>query len=632
MIRQPEAFFGRGSEIGRILSRLGADPPQSVSLVGERRIGKSSLLFHLCSREVQERTLGDSSGLTAVLIDCQQLRSVSAQGFFSLLIERVSRACGESGETAEPSYAAFRSLLELVESRGLKLCLMMDEFDAVTSNRAFGPDFYAFLRSMANNYPLAYLTASKTELQRLCYSQEISDSPFFNIFSNLYLKPFPEVEALRLIEEPSKSQGLPLAPYCREIIDMAGHFPFFLQMACSAYFEELSEAGNGPVDRESARARFLEEATPHFENFWEHLPSDSKSVLRQIMRQQQPAPEDLYICQRLERSGYLRREGAGYAIFSQAFSEHVRILETLGEATSPLETAAPVRERLLGGETLQQYRILERAAEGGMGVIYRALDTSLGRPVALKFIQPAALNQEMTRKRFLHEARAAAALNHSAITSVYELLEHGSQIVLVMEWIDGRSLRQEVLDQGPIEWQRLTRWMILSCEGLEAAHRQGIVHRDIKSSNLMLTPQDELKITDFGLAKQWQRPDGKQLETELTQEGLLLGTLDYISPEQAKGEPVDGRSDLFSLGVVFFEGLTGKLPFHRQSPGGTLRAIFSEPVPYLGLYGVENADRLDRVIRRMVEKSPRDRYQTAGELKRDLKSLLRKRGLFDWLR
>lgn len=629
MIRQSEDFFGRKAEISRILSRLGADPPQSVSVVGERRIGKSSLLFHLTDSKVLAESLSPSGILPIVVfLDCQQLQGVSVDEFFQLVVRRIQRSHPRLGREEGESYAGFRDLLEEISESGLRLALLLDEFDAVTSNPTFGPDFYAFLRSMANNYPVAYVTTSKTELQRLCFSEEISDSPFFNIFSNLYLRPFRTSEAQELIERPSRRQGRPLREHGQRIIGMAGLFPLYLQIACSACWESLAEDQH--LDWPQVEMRFLEEAAPHFDYFWEQCGEDAQRVLAALLQGRQPQPEDRYLCQGLQRQGYLLADDdASYRLFSPFFEAHLK--QKASSATRETRRKQEPHQQttlLRPGSRVNQYRILSKAGEGGMGVIYCAEDSALDRRVALKFILPQANSQESSRRRFLQEARAAAALSHPRITSVYELFEYEDQIVLVMEWIEGRSLKEWVKEQGPVDWKRMTGWMIEVCEGLEEAHARGIVHRDIKSSNIMIGQEERAKITDFGLAKH-RRPSADS--TDLTQQGALLGTIDYISPEQAHGDEVDGRSDLFSLGVVYFEGLTGCLPFHRRSPGATLRAIFEEAPPYLGLYQVAQAERIDRVLRRMLEKEPERRYPSAAEVKKDLRKLLRKRGILDWL-
>ncbi|MDA2934782.1 serine/threonine protein kinase, partial [Acidobacteria bacterium AH-259-D05] len=412
-----------------------------------------------------------------------------------------------------------------------------------------------------------------------------------------------------------------------DIISLAGLFPFYLQIACSVYFDWLDENPFKSVNREEIEARFLEEAGSHFEYFWENCPSEYKQVLEGVMKGVQPGPEEVHICQKLLRDGYLIEKGKELQIFSQVFADYIRTIEHLSDETrrSLSSKASQSSPQLSPGLRVNQYEVLCKVDEGGMGIVYQAQDTVLGRKVALKIIKPELLKMEIPRKRFLQEARSAAALNHPAISSIYELFEYGNQVVLVMEWLDGKTLQQLVVEKGALEWRQLIQWLIEACGGLEVAHQSTIVHRDIKSSNLMITSDNHLKILDFGLAKHWEAA------TQLTMEGKLLGTPGYMSPEQARGDPVDHRSDLFSLGVVFFEGLTGKLPFQRESVTATLYAIVNEPVPYLGLYQIEDADKLEPVMQRLLEKSPDDRYQTAAELKKDLKQLLKKRrGFLSW--
>jgi serine/threonine-protein kinase len=265
-----------------------------------------------------------------------------------------------------------------------------------------------------------------------------------------------------------------------------------------------------------------------------------------------------------------------------------------------------------------------------MGVVYKAEDESLQRNVALKLCHPSYSSTEIIRKRLKREAVAAASLDHPSITAIHEMFEHSGQLTLVLEWIDGTTLKDLLRDQGRLNWRKLVPWLVEACEGLQSAHEKGIVHRDIKSSNLMITDDGHAKITDFGLAKCIEA-ESMPL-TELTGEGDILGTISYMSPEQAKGEALDHRADLFSLGVVMFEGLTGKLPFQRDNAAAILHAVTYEPAPYLGLYQVANADRLEVVLNRLLEKSPDDRYQAAADVGRALNELLRKKRRFlSWI-
>ncbi|MFQ5737419.1 MAG: protein kinase [Acidobacteriota bacterium] len=634
MIRNPLDFFGRRRELQRIFSRIGAERPQSVSIVGERRIGKSSLLYHLSCPEIRQRYLGEKTSLRMVFLDFQQLRDMGIAGFFQHLFEKITLVDPEVKIAVPPGYRAFQRILEDFQKEEKGLVLLLDEFDAVTSNPVFTTEFYSFLRSAANHYPAAYVTTSQTELQRLCHSSEVSDSPFFNIFTNLHLRCFEREEALEMIARRSSEQGVPLIRFADEILELAGQFPLFLQIACCLYFDKCAESCEARPDPDEIREQFLEEAGPHFEYFWEHVSLETRVLLRRVLGGERPRPDELHLCRKLKREGYLIDRPDGLAIFSSAFGHHIATLESSAtRRTLHTPLLSEPEDPLSSGTQVNQYRLLSRAGEGGMGVIYRAEDCALTRNVALKFIQPGCLRDETARKRFRSEARLAASLNHPAITSVYEYFEVDGQVVLVMEWIDGETLRQRIRDQGPVEWPVLTAWLMEVCDGLEAAHAQGIIHRDIKSSNLMITPSNHIKIMDFGLAKRWSDETLHTATSQLTEKGGLLGTLNYMSPEQIRGEALDCRSDLFSLGVVFFEALTGRLPFGRQTPAAQMQAILHEPQPHLALYQIEQAQRLDTIVRRLLEKRPRDRYLSAARLKEDLVNLSRgRKRVLTWLR
>jgi serine/threonine-protein kinase len=623
MIQDPKHFFGRRAEVRRILARLGADRPQSISVVGERRIGKSSLLKYLTCPEVQDRHMVDRSSLAIVFLDFQQLRTISVEQFFDFLLVRIGQVSGEASAQGPHGYAAFQGLLETFRSRNRKLVLLLDEFQAITTNTAFNIEFYSFLRSMANNYAVAYVTSSSVDLQRLCCSSDISDSPFFNIFSNLYLRTFERDEALELITRPSEENGAPLRAYADEIIRLAGLFPFYLQIACSIYYDSLRGDPAQELNREEIKNQFLEEAGPHFEYFWEHAAPECQSLLENLAHDRQPEPAEAHVCQSLLRKGYLAQEGERWKLFSAAFGEHIRVAESAAAQKVRMFTpSASTSNYPIGpGVRVLQYQIQRKAGEGGMGVVFQAEDTALGRKVALKFVKPAMVQDDMSRRRFLQEARSAAGLNHPAIASVYELFEYGPHLGLALEWIEGTTLKQRMLRDGRIPLGQAVVWMCEALDGLGEAHAHGIVHRDINCANLMLTAQDHVKIMDFGLAHSRGAALDKTL-TAITAAGALMGTIDYMSPEQARGIPVDSRSDLFSLGVVFFEALTGELPFRGESAIDTLQLIAHKPAPSVRSYGIERAEAVDRLLQKLLSKSTDQRHGSAAQLKADFEKLL----------
>jgi TolB-like protein/Tfp pilus assembly protein PilF len=268
------------------------------------------------------------------------------------------------------------------------------------------------------------------------------------------------------------------------------------------------------------------------------------------------------------------------------------------------------------GKTVSHYRIIEKLGGGGMGVVYRAEDVKLGREVALKFLPPELTRDTEARARFLREARAAAALNHPNICTIHEIDKAEGHTFIAMELIDGGDLRARIA-LGPLAIDEAVEAGAQIADGLAEAHRRGIVHRDIKPANIMLTPEGRAKIMDFGLA----RLAGT---TDLTRTGTTLGTVAYMSPEQARGEPVDARTDVWSLGVVLYEMITGRRPFEGERDHVVIRSILNdEPEGVASRVAGAPAD-LVRVVSKALAKYPAARYQNAGDLATDLRTIQRK--------
>jgi serine/threonine-protein kinase len=267
------------------------------------------------------------------------------------------------------------------------------------------------------------------------------------------------------------------------------------------------------------------------------------------------------------------------------------------------------------GKVISHYTILEKLGEGGMGIVYKAEDTVLHRAVALKFLPPELARDSEARERFLHEARAAAALSHPNICTIHEIDDKSGDPFIAMEYISGPSLK-EVLAAGPLEVDRAVKIAIQAADGLAAAHKHGIVHRDVKPSNIMIGEDGRVSIADFGLAKSGALP-------QLTREGTTLGTASYMSPEQAQGHPADHRSDIWSLGVVLYEMLSGRRPFTGEYEHAVMYSILhTDPEP-LGSIRAGVPALLEAIVMRCIAKDPSKRYQSASDLISDLSRLQR---------
>ena len=278
------------------------------------------------------------------------------------------------------------------------------------------------------------------------------------------------------------------------------------------------------------------------------------------------------------------------------------------------------------GAKLGNYRILEKIGAGGQGTVYRATDSKLGRTVVIKVLPPELTLKEANLKRFEREARLASALDHPNICTIFDLGDAGNVHYIAMQYIDGKNVR-ELVDGRPLELTSAISITIQVADALAAAHARGIIHRDIKAGNIMVTKSGQAKILDFGLAKLLD-PTEAAIEgihhTELTEVGIPYGTATYAAPEQARGDRVDHRADIFSTGVLLYEMLTGIWPFQGKSSVDVRHAVIhNQPIPIAQARPGNTPPRLQQILDRAMAKEPRERYQKVVELRDDLRQVLR---------
>lgn len=280
-------------------------------------------------------------------------------------------------------------------------------------------------------------------------------------------------------------------------------------------------------------------------------------------------------------------------------------------------------KKILKGQILGQYKIVKELGKGGQGAVYQAFDSKLNRTVALKTLPPELTVNEITRKRFEREAQLASALDHPNICTIHDLTEFENVHFIVMQFVDGKNIRQ-LVGGHPLELKSALKIAIQVCDALVAAHAQGIIHRDIKAHNIIVTEKGHAKILDFGLAKLTQEnPNGNE-QTELTVQGSPYGTPTYAAPEQSRGEQVDHRADIFSTGVLLYEMLTGTWAFHGKTGVDVRHAVLhDEPKPIAERRGTEIPEKLQAIVSKALMKEPKDRFQEIAEMRDALIEVLR---------
>lgn len=638
-ITDPRYFYGRSGMVRGIIDMIASG--QSCAIVGERRIGKSSLLAYLGHPEIQKIYGLVPAKTLAPVVDFLGLHSATPEELWRELLEALETTASDE-ETRntlaktlvsdEISFTSFRRTLKSLRRRGIRVALLCDEFELAVQNPKLDQGFFGALRSLAGHAGVVFVTATRLNLLELEQyksdelRQKVLGSPFFNIFAEFRLGPFEKHEAAELLACALEQTSM---RFDRNdvswLIRMAGYQPYFLQLAAYHLYDyyERQKRSSGqnltPVDDYKEPTNVLrDEAAKIFRNQWQHSDEDQRRALAAlaVMAQGGKARQrfENRVLQRLERRALALRivvvdsapEGSGlrhYQIFSELFAEWI-ISEVTLSMTEPVELME-VREepKRVTAAPSERYTILEEVGHGGTGTVFRAWDERLYRLVAIKVLDSVLRATPQHMEKLLAEARTCASLHHPNIVVIYDIDDENGQ--LVEEFMAGGSLR-DLLESVPVlvdeDVHRLAREL---ASALGKAHEAGIIHRDLKPENVLLTSQPPIHITekspilpavklgDFGTALRLSdsRSSGERRSA--------AGTLAYMAPEQIVGERVGPASDFFALGMLLYEARHGGRPVPARAEAEA-RAVAK--------------DALGEVIARCLATDPRQRYREAGEI------------------
>jgi tRNA A-37 threonylcarbamoyl transferase component Bud32 len=478
----------------------------------------------------------------------------------------------------------------------------LDEFELFAVNPNTQESFFIGLRALHDDHEhaIVIVTSSRITLQELGRHRDTClPRDYFSMFLPLNLGLFSSAEANLLIKEPSRRAGIEFADSTVGfILDVAGPHPFFLQVACDCVFDHLCVKSElAASDLDDLRQEIGGQLKGMFRYYWNTLDQEQKAALVKLEngRIDSGCRRDL---EELARHGLVVKSGRAYDYLSASFREFVRIHQS-----------TPVVQ-------LGEVRVLEEIDSGATGVVYKAYQSSLKRYVAVKVLSQDAKDESFL-ERFHQEAQALASLRHPNIVSV-----HGSgqgfgpdeeRAYIVMDYVSGGTLADRIA--ADLSLERAMEIAIQVGDALHYAHQQGIVHRDVKPTNILIDENGEPLLTDFGLVRMLAKPK------PLTEPGVGVGTAAYMAPEQVEGMEVDARSDVYALGTVLYEMVTGHLPFVAEDGVAVvLRKLQDPPIPPTH-FKPSLPDGVEEVILKSIARSPENRYQSASELSEALRSL-----------
>jgi tRNA A-37 threonylcarbamoyl transferase component Bud32/AAA+ ATPase superfamily predicted ATPase len=676
----PSHFIGREREVQIIFDQITSHALGSIAICGDRRIGKTSLLQYVYHPDILEKWGLPQDKYLFLFLDSQSISEFTPSRFWRrlltlLLREKKGNLPPEMIEgilaRKEIGHTDFEIVLDEINRRGQVLILLLDELEWVirtdNDNEPVTRDFLSALRALMNRTPkaLVLVVATCRELHELCRPIKFIGSPFDNEFTFRRLRPFTRKEIDQLLDNALERTGMEFTPEERDYIcSLAGPHPFLIQLAGSTLFEFRMQGLETAPNSELIRAEFEELARYHLSQLWENCSREEQMLLtvlalkrlgereeskwtyngaafeRIFNRHERtlvdllkrgliaPVKKTIAVCPGTFESWVLReirsadeeefakRETLMFDLLPRDEAEQVTNVMRL------ISDRADVRLGRTDWKRIGRYEIIEELGRGAMSIVYKARDPNIARVVTLKVMRlDWEARSEKSKKRFRHEAMSAGQLPHPNIVAVYDAGEYRGEPYIVMEYLEGPTLAKVLKAQAPLPLERAVDIALQIGDALDYAHQRGVIHRDVNPSNIILLESSQVKVTDFGLAKlvSDSAPDASQ-------SGVFHGTLDYASPEQILGLDVDGRSDIFSLGVIVYEMLTCERPFRGKNITAViLRLLSEEPLPLTAL-GPHLPLELKDILSKAMAKDVTQRYQTCAELGQDLRKMISRRG------
>jgi serine/threonine-protein kinase len=610
-----------------------------------------------------------------VYLDCPAIGSFTPSRFWQRILTLLLRQTRDSSLTslAETIQTAlgketirqtdFEIVLDEIHRTGRALALLLDEFEWVIDPRDEDATrvFLSGLRTLTTRRPRVFslVVATREELKRLCQTIKFTTSPFYNNFLFRHLRPLPEKEINQLLEKTLEGTGIEFGPEERKCIRaLGGTHPYLVQLAGALIFDARAQGLEVAHCLELITAEFEEQTQHHFAEVWRDSGQQEKMLLimfalRGLATREKERGYDVEILQHIlgrhERpltslvkqglitgarptatlspsmfESWVLREIRSYD--EKEFTEYASLMFDLlekGEAECAVRAMRLASGRKSGDpesarNKIGRYEIIEELGRGAMGIVYKAFDPNIDRWVALKVMHfgPGAQSEELKR-RFKREAISAGRLKHPNIVAVHDADEDRGKPFIVVEYLEGSTLAQVIESESPLTLERVIGIVGQIGAALDYAHQHRVVHRDIKPLNIFLLENDQVKVADFGLAKLISASD-------LTQNGQIHGTFGYTSPEQILGHEIDGRSDIFSLGIVTYEMLTGRKPYEEENVHYIIsRTLDEKPLAFATLDS-ELLPDVKEVLLKATAKDVNERYQTCSELRDSLKSIAQK--------